>query len=57
VVGLQALTQFVHQATPNGYIVHLDVRADTSDSHFDVNTTNSLVLQSKDVRNFSSQHC
>ena len=48
-VGLQAMTEFVHQAVPGGYELQLDVRAQHSDAHFDVTTTNALVLQSKDV--------
>ena len=48
-VGLQAMTEFVHQAVPAGFDLHLDVRAQHSDAHFDVTTSNALVLQSKDV--------
>ena len=49
VVGLQAMTEFVHQAVPAGNDLHLDVRADHSDAHFDVTDSNALVLQSSDV--------
>ncbi|KAK7096877.1 hypothetical protein V1264_003921 [Littorina saxatilis] len=48
VVGLQAMTEFVHQAVPAGYDLHLEVRAQHTEAHFNVTTSNSLVLQSKD---------
>nr|KAG5687087.1 hypothetical protein BaRGS_000933 [Batillaria attramentaria] len=49
IVGLQAMTQFVQQAVPTGYDLHLDVKAGVSSPHFDIDPSNALVLQSKDL--------
>lgn len=49
IVGLQAMTQFVQQAVPSGFDLHMDVKAGVSNPHFDISPANSLVLQAKDL--------
>ncbi|KAL8613465.1 hypothetical protein ACOMHN_007508 [Nucella lapillus] len=50
VVGLRALTEFVHLAVPRGYDLHLQVRAPHVQADFDVTDSNALVLQTRDFQ-------
>lgn len=49
-VGLQAMTEFLKEATLSGSDLHLDVRTEHTVPHFDISSTNSLVLQAKEVK-------
>ncbi|PVD35131.1 hypothetical protein C0Q70_06412 [Pomacea canaliculata] len=55
IVGLQAMTEFLKEASPSGLDLHLDVRTEHTAPHFDVTSANSLVLQAKELSFIPSQ--
>ncbi|XP_025086885.1 CD109 antigen-like [Pomacea canaliculata] len=54
-VGLQAMTEFLKEATLSGSDLHLDVRTEHTVPHFDISSTNSLVLQAKELSYIPSE--